>query len=117
MHLLAALLVLLTPQQQRVEALERQLIAPCCWSESVHDHQSPVASEMRSEIAGFVEAGRTDAEILDYYRQKYGRRVLIEPGGDAAVVALFVPLAAILAGAVFMVYVIRRMRARAPVAG
>lgn len=117
MHLFAALLVLLAPQQQRVEALERQLIAPCCWSESVRDHQSPVASEMRAEIARFVEAGRTDAEILNHYREKYGRRVLIEPGGDAALVALVVPLFAILGGAVFTVYAIRRMRARAPVAG
>ena len=36
---------------------------------------------MRQEIAGFVDAGRTDQEVLDYYKQKYGLRILVEPEG------------------------------------
>ncbi len=111
MHLIAALLFLLAPQQQRIEALEARLVAPCCWSESVKDHQSPVAVAMRAEIARFVAEGKSDAEILDYYKQQYGARVLIEPEGNTLALAILVPVVMALIGAGFVVHRIRRLRA------
>jgi len=56
--------------------LEQSLMATCCWSGTVYDHGN---KEMEIEIAGMVNTGKTKTEILDYYKEKYGERVLAVP--------------------------------------
>jgi hypothetical protein len=56
--------------------LEQSLMATCCWSGTVYDHGNKT---MEIEIAGMVNAGQTKTEILDYYKEKYGERVLAIP--------------------------------------
>ena len=56
--------------------LEQSLMATCCWSGTVYDHGN---KEMEIEIAGMVNTGKTKTEILDYYKGKFGERVLAIP--------------------------------------
>ena len=56
--------------------LEQSLMATCCWSGTVYDHGN---KEMEIEIAGMVNTGKTRTEILDYYKGKFGERVLAVP--------------------------------------
>ncbi|MDG2398417.1 MAG: cytochrome c-type biogenesis protein CcmH [Candidatus Marinimicrobia bacterium] len=56
--------------------LEQSLMATCCWSGTVYDHGN---KEMEVEIAGMVNTGKTKIEILDYYKGKFGERVLAVP--------------------------------------
>ena len=56
--------------------LEQRLMATCCWSGTVYDHGNKT---MEIEIAGMVNTGKTKTEILDYYKGKYGERVLAVP--------------------------------------
>lgn len=104
------------PSQDRVQRLERSLVAPCCWSETVADHRSEVAATMRAEIAKFVAAGKSDREILDYYKAQYGSRVLIEPEGTTRIWANVIPWVAIALGIGFLWLMIRRMRRSRPAA-
>jgi len=66
-------------KQARIERLERRVFAPCCYTESVAIHQSEIALKMRLEIAGWVEQGSTDEQILGTYIARYGEKVLIDP--------------------------------------
>lgn len=59
-----------------IDDLEQSLMATCCWSGTVYDHGN---KEMEIEIAGMVNIGKTKTEILDYYKGKYGERVLAIP--------------------------------------
>jgi len=59
-----------------ISNIEQSLMATCCWSGTVYDHGN---KEMEIEIAGMVQAGKTKTEILDYYTDKYGERVLSVP--------------------------------------
>ena len=59
-----------------IDDLEQSLMATCCWSGTVYDHGH---KEMETEIAGMVNTGKTKTEILDYYKGKYGERVLAIP--------------------------------------
>ena len=59
--LLAA--VLCSAQDRRVRSLEERFIAPCCWSEPVSVHRSPLAGEMRSEIARMVARRLSNKDI------------------------------------------------------
>jgi cytochrome c-type biogenesis protein CcmH/NrfF len=117
MRLLAALLPLValaqTPEQHaRIENLENKLLAPCCYGEAVAHHQSQVAVQMRAEIRDWVMQGRTDREILDTYKARYGARVLIEPEGALWWWVHVIPGVALVLGLGFAVWFLRRMRAR-----
>ncbi len=93
----------------RARALQEKLIAPCCWSESVAAHRSEIAAEMRAEIARMVQEGRSDREILDFYKAKYGTRILMEPEGQLRLWAYTIPVLAVIVGLALVVWIIRRM--------
>lgn len=99
----------LAQNKERARALQEKLIAPCCWSESVAMHRSEIAAEMRAEIARMVQEGRTDREILDFYKAKYGTRILMEPEGRLRLWAYTIPAVAIIAGLALVIWIIRRM--------
>ena len=95
-------------RQARVLKLESSLLAPCCWAEPVSTHRSEVALQMREEIAGFVNQGKTDQEVLDYYKQKYGLRILVEPEGALWWWMHVVPFVVLGIGAVVVVLLMKR---------
>jgi len=97
--------------KERIRSLQEKLIAPCCWSESVASHRSEIAAEMRAEISRMVAEGKSDREILDYYKAKYGPRILMEPEGELRMWAYTIPVVAGVSGLVLVVWLIRRMLA------
>ena len=102
-----------TPDEQRarVERIEDAVLAPCCYAEPVSRHQSEIAVKMRIEIAKWVAAGKTDQEILDAYVQQYGRKVLVDPRTIPSWWAHWVPWLALILGAIFALWLLRRWRA------
>ncbi|MFB3779311.1 MAG: cytochrome c-type biogenesis protein CcmH [Bryobacteraceae bacterium] len=101
-------------QKGRIAALEKTFLAPCCWAEPIATHRSEVALQMRAEIARWVAEGKSDREIIDTYKQRYGARVLVEPEGTQWWLMQVVPWVALLLGLVLTVQLLRRMSARKP---
>jgi cytochrome c-type biogenesis protein CcmH len=99
----------------RLEKLYGQFIAPCCWAETLLVHSSPLADQMRSEIARWVAEGRTDEQIKAVYVERYSTRVLSMPEGASFEWLVWTPLAALAAGLGIALLAIRRLR-RAPAA-
>ena len=95
-------------RQQRLEKLEKSLLAPCCWAEPIATHRSEVALAMKAEIARFVADGKSDREILDYYKGHYGARVLVEPEGAKWWWMHVVPVIMLAVGLAVAVLVLRR---------
>ena len=56
--------------------IEKSLMATCCWYGTVYDHGN---KEMEIEIAGMVQNGKSKVEVLKYFTDKYGERVLASP--------------------------------------
>jgi len=107
-----------TPQQRAlVEKLEHALLAPCCYQEVVATHNSEQAKAMRAEIAAMVAAGKTEREILDYYKQRYGARILAEPEGAQWWVMNVVPIIMLAGGAIIVVRLLRKWRRGPATAG
>jgi cytochrome c-type biogenesis protein CcmH len=101
----------MTPQQRALaEKLERALLAPCCYQEAVATHNSEQAKAMRAEIAEMVAAGRTEREILDHYKQRYGARILVEPEGAQWWVMNVVPVVMLAAGGAIVVRLLWKWR-------
>jgi cytochrome c-type biogenesis protein CcmH len=101
-------------QAERIKRLESTFLTPCCYQEPVGRHRSEAAMEMKKEITGFVAQGRTDREIIDFYRQKYGAKILVEPEGALWWWMHIVPWVVLALATVFLIVLLRRMRRAAP---
>ncbi len=101
------------PQERhaRMQRIEKAVLAPCCYTEPVGQHQSEIAVRMRVEIAKWVEQGRTDEEILDTYAKRYGAKVLVDPNTIPQGWALVVPWAVAGLGTLGAAWMLWRWRA------
>jgi cytochrome c-type biogenesis protein CcmH len=101
--------------EARVLRLQKSLLAPCCWNEAVATHRSEVSLTMRAEINRMVAEGKTDQQVLDYYKQQYGLRILVEPEGSTWWWMHVMPIVAIALGVLGVLWFIRRLRRPVPV--
>ena len=78
----AAAVIMLTSGDEprdRAYALEQRLRCPTCKTVSIAESPSETAAGMRRIVAQQVAAGRSDAEIIDYFQERYGEWVLLDP--------------------------------------
>ena len=94
----------------RVTALGRQIRCPVCSGESIADSPSETARAMMSVVSEQVDQGRSDAEILDFFRARYGDVILLDPAPTGANLVLWVLPA--LALAVGVILAVGRLRTR-----
>ena len=102
--------------ERRARAVERLLTAPCCYKGTLEDHASAVATQMRQEIRAFLQSGKTQKQILDHYRNKYGQAVLVEPpqGGLSGFVLYGIPFGLAVLGLVIMTALMARRKIEDP---
>lgn len=100
-------------RERMAKQLETEVMAPCCWSQQVSEHQSPAASEMRADIRKRLADGQSHDEIIAAYVDQYGERILAVPRPRGFKALLFVlPPLLFLATAALVVVVIRRAARR-----
>jgi cytochrome c-type biogenesis protein CcmH len=63
----------------RAYELQQRLRCPVCTSVSIAESQSDTAVAMRRAVDEQIAAGRSDAQIVDYFRARYGDWVLLDP--------------------------------------
>jgi cytochrome c-type biogenesis protein CcmH len=105
-----------TSNADRVEHVASRIRCPFCNGESIAEATSAVARDLEVQIAEKVAAGETDQEIYDFFADRYGESLLLDPpllGWGWALWAL--PLAALLAGGAAILG--RRRRVAAVAAG
>jgi len=90
--------------------LQHELLAPCCYRETLDHHMSQEAYTMRAEIHNLVLAGKTEREIIDLYKARYGVRVLGEPEGAAWWIGTCTPFVALALGVGVLILLIRKWR-------
>jgi cytochrome c-type biogenesis protein CcmH len=64
---------------ERAHRVEDALIAPCCFMQTLANHSSPKADEMKREIRDLLQQGWSEDRVLQYYLDKYGERILAVP--------------------------------------
>jgi cytochrome c-type biogenesis protein CcmH len=102
-------------QKSLVAEIEHNLVAPCCWNMTVDQHDSPLAREVREEVAAMVKQGKGSKDILAYFAspEKYGERILATPSQDNLLGKLaywLIPAAFLFGGSVVFLTVRRLMR-------
>ncbi len=99
--------------EEQARIIGGKLMAPCCWAEPVSQHLSPAAEEMRGQIREMLAAGKSEQEIIEFYVAQYGERILASPPPRGFnLLAYILPVAFAAAGALLLVFVLRRLRSR-----
>jgi len=102
----------LTAEQDAViRRVEGMLIAPCCFTNTVAEHRSPISDEVRQEVRAMVARGATETEILDAFVAKYGERILAVPNPQGFnLLAYILPVVALAVGLIVVAGWVRRHR-------
>ncbi|CTP84371.1 cytochrome C biogenesis protein [Xanthomonas translucens pv. arrhenatheri] len=99
-------------EEARFHALTAELRCVQCQNQSLADSHAQIALDLRREVLQLMQQGRSDAEIKRFLVDRYGEFVLYRPQLEARTWLLwFGPLALLGAGALLVVWVVRR---RAP---
>lgn len=88
---------------QREAALAAQLRCVVCQNQTVAESQAPIARDMRQEIQAQLAQGRSDAEVVAFFEQRYGSFVRYMPPWRPSTWLLWCgPFLAVLAGLVLL---------------
>jgi len=68
-----------TAIEEEARRIENMLIAPCCFTQQVSQHQSEASEQVRQDIRVRLKGGETRDQILGAYVDQYGKRILAEP--------------------------------------
>lgn len=64
---------------ERVADIASRMQCPFCNGESIADATSQVARDLEARIGELVADGLSDGEIFDYFAERYGERLLLDP--------------------------------------
>ena len=97
--------------QDREMALAGQLRCVVCQNQTVAESRAPMAEDMRREIRNQLEEGRSDAEVVAFFEQRYGAFVRYNPPWKPSTWLLWCgPFVAALGGLVLLRRTLRRGR-------
>jgi len=97
--------------EMRIRQIEEKLRCLVCQNQSLADSSASLAGDLRRQVREQVDAGRSDAEILEFMVQRYGDFVLYEPPFKPTTLLLWIgPFALLAAAALMLVATLRRRR-------
>jgi cytochrome c-type biogenesis protein CcmH len=107
----------LAADRERVKEIGNKLICTCGGCNQllgICTHLGcPNSGPMREELAEMLDAGKSEAEILAAFAEKYGDHVLAAPPASGFnLTAWIMPFAALAVGSLVVVHFVRRWRAR-----
>jgi cytochrome c-type biogenesis protein CcmH len=98
--------------EKRLQHLSEELRCLVCQNQNIADSNAELAQDLRREIRGMIQAGKTDKEIIDFMVTRYGDFVLYRPPVKGITLLLWGgPIALLLLG-LFALQRYLRQRAR-----
>jgi len=100
-------------EEHRFHALVSELRCVQCQNQSLADSNAQIAQDLRREVLGLMQQGRSDGEIKDFLVERYGEFVLYRPPFAAHTWLLWLaPAVLVVTGGLVIARIVRR-RARA----
>lgn len=98
-------------QEKRYRSLIGELRCTVCQNEPLESSNAPLAADLRQQVYSQIMEGRSDFEIRQYMRDRYGDFVLYNPPLAGHTLILWVgPVALLLIGLATGAVMIRRRR-------
>ena len=102
--------------EARLKKLETELRCLVCQNQTLAESPAGLAGDLRREVRLLAESGKSDEEIKQYLKQRYGDFVLYKPPLESKTWLLwFGPFALLLGGAI-ITWTITRRTGTAPAA-
>lgn len=103
------------PLEQRAQGLNKTIMCPVCPGESIDQSQNALAAQMRAIVDEKLAAGWTDAQVREFFVERYGPSVLLEPPTRGIALAAWIgaPVGAAVALLAFAL-ALRHMRRKPP---
>ena len=99
--------------EAEAQAIDRQIMCPVCPAESIDQAQVPIARQMRQMVRDQLTQGANQAEILEFFAQRYGPDILASPPKSGFnLLAWVFPVVGMAAALIAVWLVIRSMAAR-----
>ena len=93
----------------RVKAIASRLRCPVCQGESIQDSPAELSAQMKALVREQLAAGKSDAAVMDYFVQKYGQWILLEPKAEGInLLVYWLPVAFLVCGAGVIVLAVRK---------
>lgn len=103
---------LTTEQEQRFHRLANELRCLVCQNQSIAESNAPLAEDLKERVRRQISEGRSDEEIRNYMRDRYGDFVLYKPPFNSVTAVLWIsPLILLGIGALWLGMRMRRARA------
>jgi cytochrome c-type biogenesis protein CcmH len=103
--------------EKRVVELTSELRCLVCQNQSLADSHADLAIDLKNQVRGQMQAGKSDAEIRGYMVARYGDFVLYDPPFKASTLVLWAgPFALLLVGLFGLAAYMRSRRGRIPAA-
>lgn len=101
--------------QERYRDLSHELRCMQCQNQSIADSPVGLAGDLRREVRELLLAGKTDADIRNHMRERYGDFILFRPEFSTRNAWLWLtPLLLLLIGLIAALRVVRQRAALAP---
>ncbi|TRW50553.1 cytochrome c-type biogenesis protein CcmH [Aliidiomarina halalkaliphila] len=98
-------------QERRFSQLTGELRCPKCQNQSIADSDAPLAQDMRQRVYQMIMEGRSNAEIIEFMKVRYGDFVHYRPPVNRSTLVLwFGPFVALFIGMVAVVVHVRGKR-------
>ena len=98
--------------QARTRAISSVLRCPVCQGESIQDSPSELSAQMRDLVRDQLRAGRSEEQVKQYFVDRYGEWILLEPKPRGANLMLYLLPILVVAGGLILVWrVVRRWSA------
>ncbi|MCH8799381.1 MAG: cytochrome c-type biogenesis protein CcmH [Chloroflexi bacterium] len=103
--------------ESQAQTIDRMLMCPVCPAQTIAQSQVEIALQMRAIVREMLADGNDSGQILDFFRERYGKDILAAPPKSGAnLVAWLLPVGGVLAALVAVFFIIRSMTRRGPVA-
>ncbi len=97
--------------EQRAISLNKAIMCPVCPGESIDQSQNQLAVQMRGVVNEKLAAGWSDDEIKQFFIERYGPSVILEPPTEGfSLAAWIVPPMALAVAVAALLLVLRVMR-------
>ena len=96
----------------RLKKLETELRCLVCQNQTLAESPAGLAGDLRREVRLLAESGKSDSEIKEHLKARYGDFVLYKPQlGSRTWLLWFGPFVLLAGGAIIVVVIARRVRA------
>lgn len=95
--------------ESRLHSLVENLRCPVCQNESLASSHAPLAQDLRKTVQAQMEQGKSDHEILNFLKERYGDFIYYQPPLKSTTLVLwFGPFILLIAGVLGLLLFIKR---------